>query len=171
PLGWVTIQNLQSETGKTMNGKLGKVLTSKPNENGRHQVQVGGSSDVKLLKEANLVEVPKSDLVQVLRVSCCGEKEGGEESLESFVFPKQHYMFQGRPQGICPFAALCGFPLLIKTTVPSFKLSEPAAFDNPMASRMMMDPNNGNIDTELVAPGPVHIVRPNGDSYMTTYDL
>ena len=51
---WVKISNLQSAVGKTLNGKIGIVLTRNVNQDGRHQVQVRGIEQINLIKPDNL---------------------------------------------------------------------------------------------------------------------
>jgi hypothetical protein len=165
---WVTIQNLQSEVGKKLNGNVGKVLTEQVDAEGRHQVQVDGiSSGIKLMKEENLEPVAEADLVRVYRLAC----DGARARHETLVFPKQHSLFHNEhtPQGNSPVMALCGFPLIVRKTKPrSNTLRDQADYDNQWATWMKIDPNDGFSPPDCQSfVGPVYVYHPNGEADVT----
>lgn len=158
----MTIANLQSDAGKKLNGKIGKVLTEELNEDGRHQVQVEGIQKVKLMKPANIETIADKDLVQVYRIPCDGEGERHQVLL----FPKQHSMFQNSRKnlrGNAPAMALCGLPLVVKKTTPRKRLGDRADYDNQWATWLMIEPNSGFAPAEWQSGvGPVLVYRPSG---------
>lgn len=169
---WITIRGLQSEAGKKLNGCLGKVLTHKVNEEGRHQVEVeldGMQRKVKLLKPANLEDIPEEKLVRVYRLPSQGEGE----IHRVLIFPKAHNLFQNNlPQGNCAAMALCGLPLIVKKTKPRRRLGDQGDYDNVWATWLMIDPRSGLAPPEWQSyVGPVYVYRPSGSADLSADDM
>jgi len=166
---WAKVRNLQSEAGRKLNGKLGKVMTSEVNSDGRHQVQVEGIRRVKLVKPANLEDVADADLVRVYRIPSNGEGE----IHQVLVFPREHSLFQNNArEGNSPALGLCGLPLVVQQTQPRRPLGDRANFDNVWATWLMIDPNSGLAPPEWDSyVGPVYVFRPNGSADVTGDDM
>uniref|UniRef100_A0A7S1YHI8 Uncharacterized protein n=1 Tax=Grammatophora oceanica TaxID=210454 RepID=A0A7S1YHI8_9STRA len=166
---WTTILNLQSDAGKKLNGRLGKVLTQEVNRDGRHEVAVEGIQQIKLLKPANLEDIPEENLVRVYRIPSDGEGE----SHQVLLFPRVHNIFQNNlPRGNSPAMALCGLPLIVKKTTPRRRLGDQSDYDNQWATWLMIDPRSGFAPSEWQSyVGPVYVFRPSGSGDVSGDDM
>jgi len=116
---WVVITGLQSEAGKKLNGRLGKLAKDTPNEDGRLPVIVeghGGGGAGKLLKESNIRRLTRDDLCQTYLLP--------DHKIQ--FWPKMHSMFKSR--GNSPALAMCGCPIVVK------RLDDGSSMDNQWAT-------------------------------------
>jgi len=161
---WVRITGLTSAAGQKLNGKVGQVLNTTPNnEDGRLQVKIDGdTSSGKLIKEANITDVPRNELVKTCRLSARGEGSVLEHKV--LLFPKDYSMFTNcNPKGDSPVMARCGLPLAVKQVNPYKDLSDFGATDNQRATYLMIDPITGFAPYQWQTKvGPVLVYRPDG---------
>ena len=103
---------LTSAAGQKLNGKVGQVLNANPNEDGRLQIKIDGdASRGKLIKETNIIDVPRHELVKTCRLSARGEDSNCLHKV--LLFPKDHSMFTNcNPKGDYPVMTLwdCRLP-------------------------------------------------------------
>ena len=157
---WVRISGLQSIAGLMLNGKVGQLLDNNTNQDGRFPVQIDGVTEVKLIKKANLTNVPNQELVKAYRIPSRGENVRHKVVL----FPKNHSMFtECSPNGNSPALALCGLPLVVQKVEPGNRLSYQSDYDNHMATWLMIEPSSGFAPPEWQSyVGPVLVYRPGG---------
>ena len=166
----VRIQNLQSDAGQRLNGKIGRNTTVRASEEDgghilydedtrRQEIKIPGIRYRQLIKEANLTPVLDSDLVQVIRLHAKGENCHG--MMEVLLYPSDHPMFE--ESGNSPVMERCGIPLVIKKVKPKSKLTHQAEYDNQWATWCMIDTVYGMAPMEWQkGVGPVLIYRPGG---------
>eukprot|EP00573_Skeletonema_grethae_P001285 CAMPEP_0201687258 /NCGR_PEP_ID=MMETSP0578-20130828/1398_1 /ASSEMBLY_ACC=CAM_ASM_000663 /TAXON_ID=267565 /ORGANISM="Skeletonema grethea, Strain CCMP 1804" /LENGTH=229 /DNA_ID=CAMNT_0048171399 /DNA_START=126 /DNA_END=815 /DNA_ORIENTATION=+ len=160
---WVRVTGLTSAAGQKLNGKVGQVLNASPNSDGRLQVKIDGDvSSGKLIKETNITDVPRNELVQTCRLFARGEGSSAQHKV--LLFPKDHSMFTNcNPKGDSPVMALCGLPLAVKRVDPYTDLSGFGAADNQPATFLMIDPITGFAPYQWqTRVGPVLVYRPGG---------
>mmetsp|Transcript_8655 Transcript_8655/g.20211 ORF Transcript_8655/g.20211 Transcript_8655/m.20211 type:complete len:222 (-) Transcript_8655:24-689(-) len=128
---YVLVRGLQSAAGQKLNGRLGKLLKKRPNDDGRFPVEIDDPSfrgAGKLLKEVNLQRLTREDLCQTYLLP--------DHKIQ--FWPRMHSMFTlCDVRGNSPVLAICDFPVMVS------RLHDGSNMDNQWATWMMIDPITG----------------------------
>jgi len=132
---WVRVRGLQAEH---LNGLGGQVVAA-ANGDGRVGVQLPGVGG-KLVRAANLEPFGEAETVKVARLFARGERGTG---VRTWRWPVQ--VLHDRACDLSPVSLLIGEPLYLMRVEPDRELLAREDFENQWATRLMLDPETGQV--------------------------